>query len=334
MIDSRITGVYISHLRHAKDWTQLELADKLNVTHQAVSRWEKGDSFPDIATLSNMATLFGVSVDDLLNGGPGAPRQPGKATTGDLLAELSKGHTETVARQVQNEEADIESLIDAAKLARPSQVDKVMHDLSGLHLTREQVVELCPFVSKEVLRDLVANLTPEDMDQGLLSDLAPFLDRETMDGLVRRALDGDVEAQYVVELAPFLSRETLDMLVERISEGKMDPEYLEHLAPFLSRASLTRLVEKVGEGGLSMEHVVSLAPFLPREALDGMVDRMAAGEIDPEHLRELAPFLSREALAKVLGMVADGKLDAHTIVELAPFLDKETLESLIRRKRA
>jgi transcriptional regulator with XRE-family HTH domain len=76
MIDSRITGAYISRLRRDKDWTQLDLADQLNVTHQAVSRWEKGDSFPDIAVLARMAALFGISVDDLLNGGPTAAGRP------------------------------------------------------------------------------------------------------------------------------------------------------------------------------------------------------------------------------------------------------------------
>jgi transcriptional regulator with XRE-family HTH domain len=68
MQDSRKSGAFISSLRKAQNWTQLELADRLNVTHQAVSRWETGSSFPDIATLVRIVELFGVQVDDVLNG--------------------------------------------------------------------------------------------------------------------------------------------------------------------------------------------------------------------------------------------------------------------------
>ena len=58
MVDPRATGAYISRLRRARDWTQLQLAEKLSVTHQAVSRWETGESFPDVVVLYNLARLF------------------------------------------------------------------------------------------------------------------------------------------------------------------------------------------------------------------------------------------------------------------------------------
>ena len=64
MIDLRKTGAYISSLRRSKDWTQLELAEKLHVTHQAVSRWETGDSFPDVTTLARIAQLFETASND------------------------------------------------------------------------------------------------------------------------------------------------------------------------------------------------------------------------------------------------------------------------------
>ena len=48
MLDMRKVGTYISGLRKQKDMTQVELADMLNVSHQAVSKWERGESMPDI----------------------------------------------------------------------------------------------------------------------------------------------------------------------------------------------------------------------------------------------------------------------------------------------
>src|SRR5215212_11429383 len=87
MISASRTGAYISALRKAKDWTQLDLAQRLQVTHQAVSQWEKGTSFPDVGLLPQMARQFGVSVDDLLNGGPVA--RTGRMTRGAMVEELA-----------------------------------------------------------------------------------------------------------------------------------------------------------------------------------------------------------------------------------------------------
>lgn len=56
----------IASLRKAKGMTQAELADRLNVTDKAVSKWERGLSCPDIALLPKLAEIFGVSVDELM----------------------------------------------------------------------------------------------------------------------------------------------------------------------------------------------------------------------------------------------------------------------------
>ena len=53
----------IIELRKNKHWTQAELAERLNFTDKAVSKWERGESTPDVDTLFNMAKLFNVSVD-------------------------------------------------------------------------------------------------------------------------------------------------------------------------------------------------------------------------------------------------------------------------------
>ena len=56
----------LSALRKKKGWTQLELATRLNYSDKAVSKWERGESLPDVANLKQIADLFEVSVDYLL----------------------------------------------------------------------------------------------------------------------------------------------------------------------------------------------------------------------------------------------------------------------------
>lgn len=48
--------------------TQEELAEKLNTTRQSVSKWEQGTLEPNIQMINNLATLFGISLDNLING--------------------------------------------------------------------------------------------------------------------------------------------------------------------------------------------------------------------------------------------------------------------------
>lgn len=53
-------------LRKNNNWTQDELAEKLNVSSQAVSKWENGISIPDIQILKQLSNLYNVSLDVLL----------------------------------------------------------------------------------------------------------------------------------------------------------------------------------------------------------------------------------------------------------------------------
>lgn len=57
----------ITELRRSTGMTQLELAEKLNYSDKAVSKWERGDSIPDVAVLKQIADLFGVTLDYLVS---------------------------------------------------------------------------------------------------------------------------------------------------------------------------------------------------------------------------------------------------------------------------
>lgn len=57
----------LASLRKKKGMTQLELAEKLDISRQAVSRWEAGSVVPSTDNLKTLSDLYGVSVDYLLN---------------------------------------------------------------------------------------------------------------------------------------------------------------------------------------------------------------------------------------------------------------------------
>lgn len=67
-MDNEKFGKFIATLRKNKNLTQKELALKLSVTDKAVSKWERGLSFPDITLLNSLAKVLEVDVSEILNG--------------------------------------------------------------------------------------------------------------------------------------------------------------------------------------------------------------------------------------------------------------------------
>lgn len=67
-MDGYVTGALIRSLRESKGLSQTELAEKLFVSAQAVSKWETGRGLPDISLLEPLSEALGVSVSELMQG--------------------------------------------------------------------------------------------------------------------------------------------------------------------------------------------------------------------------------------------------------------------------
>lgn len=88
-------GDFIANLRKEKNLTQKQLAQKLNVSDKAVSRWETGKGYPDVSSLVSLSVYFGVSVNELL---------AGKRANGKKLAEIAENN---VIDAIQTKEKEI-----------------------------------------------------------------------------------------------------------------------------------------------------------------------------------------------------------------------------------
>ncbi|WP_314009142.1 helix-turn-helix transcriptional regulator [Lancefieldella parvula] len=82
---SETLGRRIARLRLAKTATQERLAKELNVSPQAVSKWENDINYPDISLLPDLARFLGVSVDELLSGASASTQE--SATAQESAAE-------------------------------------------------------------------------------------------------------------------------------------------------------------------------------------------------------------------------------------------------------
>lgn len=83
-MDAKIVGQQIAALRKAKGLTQAELGQRLSLSFQAVSKWERGETLPDTGILLDLAEVLETSVDHILTGGRPALHYRGRITVQDM----------------------------------------------------------------------------------------------------------------------------------------------------------------------------------------------------------------------------------------------------------
>ncbi|MCM1569508.1 MAG: helix-turn-helix domain-containing protein [Roseburia sp.] len=61
-------GKFIASCRKEKGLTQMQLAEQLNITNRAVSKWETGKSIPDVSIMMELCDILGITINELLSG--------------------------------------------------------------------------------------------------------------------------------------------------------------------------------------------------------------------------------------------------------------------------
>ncbi len=86
-------GKFIVELRKAEGLTQKDLADELNVTDKAISRWETGKGYPDVGSLVALSERFGVTVNELLAGARVEPEGLLELADKNILKAIEQGES-------------------------------------------------------------------------------------------------------------------------------------------------------------------------------------------------------------------------------------------------
>ena len=312
MFDTMKVARKIKEARIARNMTQMNLADAMEVSYQAVSNWERGSSCPDIGKLEQLCQILEIGVDELLG-------------TDSASRTLSRIIEKEEPSKADAEPVTIEEIQEVAPLLPPADMARLVDDSldnqeDGEPLDLKAIAGLAPFLDEKYLDALIKRAHVHSLKD--LAGLAPFLSSETLDVLVAEAdIKGDISG--IISLAPFLGSETLDALVDK-AEEKGDIGEIFGLAPFLSSGTLDRLVQKMLPLD-DWEGIRGLAPFLGGDALGALIEN-ADPRQDMSHIVALAPFLGEEALASFLEKLPD---DAHVDISgLYPFLPQKTLQKM------
>lgn len=214
MFNTQAFGRYLSRLRREADMTQSELGDRLNLTRQAISRYELGESFPDVSILVLLSDIFGVTLDELI--GAGEPtRGESRILRGVALGERDV-HAESAA-----------DLIGIAPYLRPSVLKAIAERLAPQGIDISDIVALAEYLNDESVITLLSR-TDGRADEELLGRLMPLLDDRSKMAVWEKILDGELDWHMVSALLPYaeayrsqmeaavidgaLPRETLDLL--------------------------------------------------------------------------------------------------------------------------
>lgn len=177
-------GKTIATLRKAKGWTQVELAEKLNVSDKAVSKWESEAGFPEISQLPAMATLFGVTIDYLMTG-----KTPEKEIVTISKAELcAKTDDVSLAEEVKDlpNNENNKNIVDYILEYQSLNVFKKLCEIDSNFIKRFKMLDamtlaivsnsLSLLVGKEFFIDRNCRFTFENEDE--IKSLLPIEDKE------------------------------------------------------------------------------------------------------------------------------------------------------------
>ena len=186
-----MVGKKIAFLRKQKGLRQEELAQMLEVSPQAVSKWENGHTYPDITLLIPLARILGVSVDELLAG-----KQPSEEIP-DI--ESSREVKLSICAIVKNEEKRIRSFMDSLL---PFADEIIIVDNGSTDATREIITE---FMNGPV--DVVLVHSDEKFDLARNK----YLEKATGDWILNLDTDERLEAAFAGHLKDFLANEPVDV---------------------------------------------------------------------------------------------------------------------------
>jgi len=175
-------GANISRLRKERDMPQSKLADMLNVTRQAVSKWERGEGFPDISILCEIANVFGVTVDALINAGGASDTETA------ILSSVSQN--QEIAKEVFEDKSVIQDIINIAPYLKVSTLSAIAEQLAKHNIDISKIVELSEFMNDESIVKLFQNSSLDMLDDALLERLIPFLDKDSLYVVLDRVMNG------------------------------------------------------------------------------------------------------------------------------------------------
>lgn len=184
MFDTKKFGGYLSRLRKNADMTQAEVADRLNVTRQAISRYEQGDCFPDVSVLVQIADIFHVTLDELI--GAGEPSRGESA----ILSSVARGEQAAAPE-------NIEDIVSLAPYLKPSVLGELSAGLAQQGIDISNIVALAEYLQDDSVIAMLRKANFDTIPLDLMEKLMPFLEPRSKSAIFEKLLSGEVDWHFL-----------------------------------------------------------------------------------------------------------------------------------------
>lgn len=279
----------IAELRKKNNMTQSALAEKLDVSYQAVSKWERGESLPDISLLPKIADIFGISIDQLIRGTLDLKDENQIEAATKLVVEAAN---ETITDEKQK---GIENVIEQiAPMVKPSLMEKMMNKIENKF--NGNSTALYPFMSQADFSEFIESNGYELCLNEEIKKMMPFLNRDNRSKVVDIIVEHHNYSE-VKKIAPFLNQEQLGNIIDAMkADGETN---FKSLLPFLDRRNRNKVMDTIIQGK-ELDELSNIYPFMDNETKEKLVQLIVEKDNYKQFkLETVFPFLNSELKEKV-----------------------------------
>jgi uncharacterized protein YjbI with pentapeptide repeats len=175
MLNSKLLGGKIAKARKKINLSQAELAQQVSITPQAVGKWERGESMPDITTINRLAEIFGVDLNYFSENFQGVtaeishPEKPGKNS--EKSAGTQKKRSSWDMSRLNLADSDFSGLSNLHEKLRSANIQRCLFvgsEMSGL-LLKSNNVDNCTFTNSDISNSRIQNSMLQKNDFGRCS---------------------------------------------------------------------------------------------------------------------------------------------------------------------
>lgn len=342
-------GSNISQLRKRANMTQMELADKMGISFQAVSNWERGQTCPDISKLGELSGILGCTIDELL----------GNKRAAEVI--------EAINADKPLDDVTPAELADVAPILKPEQVDRNLKKMMSLNdkisstigriigkfsgEVDEHIEDIEEMIEAEVERTIESHFGPGESEDepadepaekkknlgGFFLDdiiqLAPFVSQELISEMVHGAVTDGCTISDLAAIAPFVDSDVLgEVARDAVKKNGGSINELTSIAPFIDDDVLGEIVRDVMKTGGSIDSVTAIAPFIDEDVFGEIVKDALARGCDPNEFVGVLPFLGEDAVG-ALALAAIEKNGLNAIMPFMPFVDDDLIAEQLRKLR-
>ena len=354
-IDLDKTGNLIANLRKQEELTQVELAKKLRITPQAVSKWENGLSLPDIVALLKLSDFFNITIDKLLKGEQTVKENSNetrdKKTMKDNLENFTKNNDITevfVDGKRKQFTLNPNPNPDSQKNIKYIDNDTVIVEKNGesfyYNLNDSKLPKEKSEIKDDSSKTYESCYTNNDQKNNIKTKLS--INEKGVKSYIKKngkeyiynyysSINKEKEENsdtlsihQLVGMAPYMSKRSLDKILDTLKEKDYPIEQILALAPFISSEKINALADKIIKTN-EIEKISALLPFIEKDKINTLVKQLTF-EDDFKKLEILLPFIGESTLSDIVNKIELKNINLPNLSLIAPYLNNKVLKNIIK----